>query len=175
LAVILPFFLIANFGFITGDDVMATSKNKLLFLCTGNYYRSRFAEMYFRHLANQHGLDWTADSRGLRISSGNVGPLSCFTQQWCDQLGIDTGQLRHPLPLTEPDLQNASLTIAVKATEHRPLIQTHFPDWEQKIEYWEIHDLDVATAEEALPILKQHVDDLYDRLRGAPMEVEPQE
>ena len=70
------------------SDVMAM--NKLLFLCTGNYYRSRFAEMYFRHLAVQHGLNWTVDSRGLRISLGNVGPLSCFTQEECDRLSIET-------------------------------------------------------------------------------------
>jgi protein-tyrosine phosphatase len=151
---------------------MTTPKNKLLFLCTGNYYRSRFAEMYFRHLVLQHGLDWSVDSRGLRISSGNVGPLSSFTQQECERLGIDTGQMRHPLPLTEHDLANAELTIAVKATEHRPLMQTHFPAWEHRIEYWEIHDLDVATAEEALPILKRHVDDLFDRLRKSTVDLE---
>ncbi len=144
--------------------------NNLLFLCTGNYYRSRFAEIYFRHLSIQHGLNWTVDSRGLRISSGNVGPLSCFTQQECDRLGIDTLPLRHPLPLTEDDLEIASLTIAVKETEHRPLMQTNFPTWEHKIEYWEIHDLDFATADEALPVLKRHVDALFERLIQPPVE-----
>jgi len=138
--------------------------NKILFLCTGNYYRSRFAEMYFRHLAVQHGLDSTVASRGLRISSGNVSPLSCFTQEECDRLNIDTHPLRHPLPLTKDDLENADVTIAVKETEHRPLMQTMFPTWEHRIEYWEIHDLDFATADEALPVLKEHVDALFERL-----------
>jgi protein-tyrosine phosphatase len=144
--------------------------NKILFLCTGNYYRSRFAEMYFRHLAIQHGLDWSVDSRGLRISSGNVGPLSNFTQQECDRLGIVTQPIRCPLPLTRHDLEIANLTIAVKETEHRPLMQTYFPTWEHKIEYWEIHDLDFATADEALPLLRLHVDALFERLSQAPVE-----
>ena len=39
--------------------------HKVLFLCTGNYYRSRFAEMLFNALASRKDLDWTADSRGL--------------------------------------------------------------------------------------------------------------
>ena len=43
-------------------------------------------------------------------------------------------------------------------------------DWEQKIEYWEIHDLDVATAVEAPPVLKWHVDDLFERLSQNPVE-----
>jgi protein-tyrosine phosphatase len=38
---------------------------KILFLCTGNFYRSRFAEELFNHLARQKRLDWVADSRGL--------------------------------------------------------------------------------------------------------------
>lgn len=138
--------------------------NRILFLCTGNYYRSRFAEMYFRHRAVQHGLNWEADSRGLRISPGNVGPLSCFTQQECDRLGVATEPMRSPLLLTEGDLENADLIIAVKSTEHRPLLQMHFPHWEQKIEYWEVHDVDFATADEALPILRQHVDELINCL-----------
>ncbi len=147
---------------------MATKK--LLFLCTGNYYRSRFAEMYFRHLAVQHGLDWSVDSRGLRISSGNVGLLSWYTQQECDRLGIATQPIRYPLSLTKDDLEIASLTIAVKETEHRPLMRTNFPTWEHEIEYWEIHDLDFATADEALPVLKRHVDDIFERLIQTPVE-----
>lgn len=35
----------------------------VLFLCTGNYYRSRFAEIYFNALAAQRGSPWRADSR----------------------------------------------------------------------------------------------------------------
>ena len=74
-----------------------------------------------------------------------------------DRLGIATQPIRYPLPLTEDDLENADLTIAVKETEHRPLMQTHFSTWEHKIEYWKIHDLDFATADEALPVLRMHV------------------
>jgi protein-tyrosine phosphatase len=75
--------------------------------------------------------------------------------------------MRFPLSLTEGDLENADLTIAVKATEHRPLMQMHFPNWEHEIEYWEVHDLDFATAEEALPMLRQHVDALVNRFSTA--------
>jgi len=54
------------------------SHRHVLFLCTGNYYRSRFAEIVFNHVAVRMNLNWRATSRGLAIERGihNVGPIS---------------------------------------------------------------------------------------------------
>ena len=50
----------------------------VLFLCTGNYYRSRFAEVLFNSAAGRMGLPWRALSRGLAVERGvnNVGPMA---------------------------------------------------------------------------------------------------
>ena len=50
----------------------------VLFLCTGNYYRSRFAEALFNSVAGKMGLPWRATSRGLALERGvhNVGPMA---------------------------------------------------------------------------------------------------
>ncbi len=42
----------------------------VLFLCTGNYYRSRFAEALFNAVAGKMGLPWKATSRGLARERG---------------------------------------------------------------------------------------------------------
>ncbi|HWG47254.1 MAG TPA: hypothetical protein VN688_31115 [Gemmataceae bacterium] len=34
----------------------------VLFLCTGNYYRSRFVEVLFNSVADRMGLSWRASS-----------------------------------------------------------------------------------------------------------------
>ena len=136
----------------------------LLFLCTGNYYRSRFAELYFRHLAAERGLDWQADSRGLRLSSSNVGPISQYTIEECEKLGVCAEPLRAPRALREVDLVAAHRIIAVKETEHRVLIREHFPAYEERIEFWEVHDVDCAPPHEALPQLRRHVEDLVERV-----------
>jgi hypothetical protein len=54
---------------------------KLLFLCIANYYRSRFAEMLFNHLAVQCQLNWVADSRGIAtvLGADNADVLSEHT------------------------------------------------------------------------------------------------
>ncbi len=50
---------------------MAKSDNKtVLFLCTGNYYRSRFAEILFNSVAGNMGLPWQASSKGLALERG---------------------------------------------------------------------------------------------------------
>ena len=50
----------------------------VLFLCTGNYYRSRFAEVLFSFVAERMGLPWKSSSRGLALERGvtNVGPMA---------------------------------------------------------------------------------------------------
>ncbi len=136
----------------------------LLFLCTGNYYRSRFAEYYVRHRANELGLDWSIDSRGLGLTSSNVGPLSQYTIAECNRLGILFQPCRLPLALSTSDLELADRTIALKESEHRPLMQRLFPEWESRITYWHVHDIDCATPEEALPQLRQLLDELVQQL-----------
>jgi protein-tyrosine-phosphatase len=44
-----------------------------LFLCTGNFYRSRFAEIFFNWHAEQLEIPWRAYSRGLARNPLNPG------------------------------------------------------------------------------------------------------
>lgn len=140
---------------------------KILFLCTGNYYRSRFAEFLFNHLANQHALNWVAESRGLALERGrhNVGPISKYARQGlCDRNIQFPDDLRFPLSLTLADLNEAHEVIAVDEMEHRPLMQARFPDWENKIDYWCVHDIDRARPSDALKQLENQIQDLISRL-----------
>ena len=45
---------------------MPTNLKTVVFICTGNFYRSRFSEYLFNALAKQQGLYWRATSRGLK-------------------------------------------------------------------------------------------------------------
>src|SRR6266446_4485609 len=67
-----------NFRKQGGSDAVIQEKtvHTVLFLCTGNFYRSRFAEIYFNWLAPREKLLWRADSRGLALDPTNFGPLS---------------------------------------------------------------------------------------------------
>ena len=138
----------------------------VLFLCTGNYYRSRFAEIFFNWHAQKHGLPWEADSRGLRISNRNPGPISSHTAARLTELGVTLEPyLRLPLPVSAQDFARADHVIAVKETEHRPLIEQNFPSILNQVEFWEVHDLDCVGPEVAIPHLEREVGDLVTRLK----------
>ena len=136
--------------------------NKILFICTGNYYRSRYAELFFNELAQKHGLSWSADSRGLEASAGrNVGPISKFALERLTQHGISPGDpARFPLQLEEKDLQEACLSIAINRVEHQPMMERLFPAWAERITYWDIADLNITIADKALSAIEKKVSDL---------------
>lgn len=138
----------------------------VLFLCTGNYYRSRFAEILFNWHAVQNGMTWRADSRGLALHPANLGHMSEYTVRHLQRMQIPVHDYaRDPKDLAIDDLNAAHHVVAVKATEHRPLMSERFPTWLEKVEFWEVHDIDFASPEEALPHLEKEVLALMDRLK----------
>ena len=141
----------------------------VLFLCTGNYYRSRFADIVFNAKAREAKLDWQAISRGLARDFGawNIGPISPHAAEALRARGIKPAEHRIAMHCHEPDLAAADLIIALKEVEHRPLLEAHFPGWVDRVEFWHIHDVDQSTPQQALPEIERLIDELIDRLRGS--------
>jgi protein-tyrosine phosphatase len=151
-------------------DAKESAVKTVLFLCTGNYYRSRFAEELFNHHAEHAGLDWVADSRGLALERGihNVGPISPFTLYALGEMAVSARAAdRFPRQCTADDLSNAALVVAVKEAEHRPLMRARFAEWENRLDYWHIHDVEDETPAEALKLLAEEVRALVRRLPAA--------
>jgi protein-tyrosine phosphatase len=130
----------------------------LLFLYTGNYYRSRFAEELFNHRAPHAGLSWLAQSRALEARISNVGPIAPFAVRALEERGlVARGANRPPLRCTITDLEAADRIVALNETEHRPLLLERFPGWEQRVEYWHVGDVDVALPAAALNSIENEI------------------
>ena len=141
----------------------------LLFLCTGNYYRSRYAEELFNHGAERIPLTWRAQSRGLAIERGtnNVGPLSPFALEALKDRGLvaQAGE-RFPLQCTAIDLEAAGHIVALYDSEHRPLMRERFSVWESRVEYWQVADIEIVPPKDALRAIDREIDVLLNRLRS---------
>ena len=120
--------------------------NQILFLCTGNYYRSRFAQHLFNAWAKKnHSLNWQAESRGLAIERGfnNIGAISPHALKGLRERGVSVpANERFPLQVTDADVAIANKVIALDEEEHRPILLERFPQWIETVEYWQVHDLD---------------------------------
>jgi protein-tyrosine phosphatase len=141
------------------------SEKTVLFLCTGNYYRSRFAEVLFNAVAGKMGLPWRASSRGLALERGvnNVGPMAASAVKALEALGVRAAEAvtRLPAQVTTDDLERADRVVALKHAEHLPLLQERFPAWAEKVEFWHVDD-----APEVLGLIEQEVMGLVARLLG---------
>lgn len=139
----------------------------VLFLCTGNYYRSRFAEEVFNHMAAEAGLDWQATSRGIAIELGlhNIGPMSPHALRDLASRGIAVRAAhRFPAQLQKEELAGADRVIALKEAEHRPLLLARFPGWAGRVEYWHVDDLEDTPPWEAIPEIERLVAELIRQL-----------
>ena len=140
--------------------------NRVLFLCTGNYYRSRYAEEIFNHQAGVEGLGWHAFSRGVadQLFPENVGPMSPYTLNALQAKGIAPGgATRNPVICTVDDFGEAALVVALKDSEHRPMIERRFAGVAHRVEYWDVDDIEFLDPPTALG----KIDELVRRLIGS--------
>ena len=130
--------------------------NEVLFICTGNYYRSRYAEMLFNHIASEYGLEWASLSRGFQESTRKA-PISQHAYNELISKGIVCNQLRYPIKLSPADLAMAHKIILMDEQEHRPMLMEEYSEWSDYVEYWNIRDVEFESPKTALSRLEKNV------------------
>jgi protein-tyrosine phosphatase len=132
----------------TSVVVIPDPKKRVLFVCSGNYYRSRLAEILFNHEATTAGLAWEADSRGL-LDAKDLKGLSDHAVRFLQQAQLAdlAAAPRDPLPLDVEDLTAGDLVVAMCEGEHRSMIEQKFASIAKamlkagRLRYWNVRDI----------------------------------
>jgi protein-tyrosine phosphatase len=147
--------------------MMQPNLRQILFICTGNYYRSRFSENLFNHHAEARHLGWRATSRGVAVSliSEENGPISTHTMTGLAERGITLEEpIRKPIQLRGDDFDVADRAIAMDEREHRHFIESLFFRFRDRVEYWHVRDIGDWAPERGLEVLEKQVMALLDEL-----------
>ena len=141
---------------------------KLLFLCSGNYYRSRFAEEYFNHLAHKNGLNWKAHSLGLSQnmpSPTNPGSISVHTLEALKARNIEGQNVdRFPAQVEDHHFSQHDMIVALSEAEHKPMLKERFHQHLPKISFLEVGDLPLESPDQAISKIAGHVEEMIDDL-----------
>lgn len=141
---------------------------RVLFICTANYYRSRFAEAVFNHLADRRGLGWTAFSRGIMPEEAPPG-LSPHAANGLRLVGVDPKFVaKEKSALCEADFGAADRIIALHRDEHEPMLRERFQSFLDRVEYWDVGDVPIEAPPRALLRIKENVASLLEELSRAP-------
>jgi protein-tyrosine phosphatase len=125
---------------------------QVCFVCTGNLYRSKYAEAWFNNLCIKDGVtDLRAFSRGLAAQpTENYEHGEAFTIPI--RLAIPTYErmVERNIPfclmgatnvmLSEYDCASSNVIVLMNKDEHLPKMQDRFPDHLDKIQSYEIGD-----------------------------------
>ena len=152
-----------------GEEWAGQGRRRVLFLCTGNYYRSRFAEEVFNHLCESKGLAWVADSRGLHPdldAIGNTGTLSPLAKEGLRARGYRMRGHRSPRSAVARDLDSADLLVALDREEHEAFMAERFPEHAGRVVYWDVKDIAFEDATVALGKIEARVIGLVEEIAG---------
>jgi protein-tyrosine phosphatase len=140
--------------------------NAVLFLCSGNFYRSRFAEELFNATASSHGIPWEADSAGLDLNPNNKGPVPGLVLDRIESLNIKPMQAkRFSRPADSSDLACAEVIIAMSRDEHYGLMHKKFPTFVFKTKFWDVGDTDEMASAKAFAEMERQVGNLVEELQ----------
>ncbi|HYG24004.1 MAG TPA: low molecular weight phosphatase family protein [Verrucomicrobiae bacterium] len=137
----------------------------VLFLCTGNYYRSRFAEELFNHLAVRRRIPLRAHSLGFTPHPDtNPGFLSTFAIAALAERNIAPASTRMPQAVKAADFITCRRCIAMSETEHRPIMECLFPSLIHTVQFWSVEDLAWEQPHSALGKIESSVAALMSEL-----------
>ena len=151
---------------------------KVLFIGSGQSYRSKFAEAFFNNrgkleclfMLYTHGIGRYPSSRypysysSLIDKKKPTKKLNKVSKEVCNETNLTNGHdcyVHSHRNLTKGDFIHCDYIIAMNESEHKKYLDEHFPEFADKIEYWDIPKKK-KVSKKVVKLLKKKVNELYD-------------
>jgi len=138
---------------------------KVLFVCTANIHRSRFAEEVFNFFCTKHNKDYHAFSAGLRV--GDYSYRKIYFPA-LENLKIFNIIPKRPNDLSkhikDVNLENYDKIICMDEDEHKPMVNSDPKLSNYNFEYWNITDMPKVDSNVSLPICYKKVENLLNEM-----------
>ena len=138
----------------------------ILFVCTANIFRSRFAEEVFNFLAAEERIPAKAFSAGLKVGEYHVRKIHRPALEQLDKLNIKPKRPNElSVHIDEVQLTKYNQLICMDKAEHKPMVLSNLKLKEFNFEYWDIIDEPKVLSDVSLPICYSKVKELLDGLK----------
>ena len=138
---------------------------KVLFVCTANIHRSRFAEEVFNHLAKKGDSVHQAFSAGLRVGDYSFRTIYYPALDNLKKFNITPHRpSAHSMHIDDVDLSEYGRIICMDEGEHKPMVLANPNLKNDLFEYWNIIDEPKVKSELSLPKCFQRVESLLSDL-----------
>ena len=140
--------------------------NNILFVCTGNIFRSRFAEEVFNHLCEINGVDATAFSAGLQVGGYKQRKIYRPAMNELERLKIEPLRSNEDsVHIDDIDVSIYDQIICMDEEEHKPMVRSNELLSGFTFQYWNIVDMPKVPSDKSLPKCYKKVESLIDQLK----------
>lgn len=140
--------------------------NNILFVCTGNIFRSRFAEEVFNHLCKINGVDATAFSAGLQVGRYKQRKIYWPAMNELERLKIEPLRSNEEsVHIDDIDVSIYDQIICMDEEEHKPMVRSNELLSGFTFQYWNIVDMPKVSSDISLPKCYKKVESLIDQLK----------
>ena len=138
----------------------------ILFVCTGNIFRSRFAEEVFNHLCKINGVDAIAFSAGLQVGRYKQRKIYWPAMNELERLKIEPLRSNEDsVHINDIDVSIYDQIICMDEEEHKPMVRSNELLSGFTFQYWNIVDMPKVPSDISLPRCYKKVETLIGQLK----------
>ncbi len=141
--------------------------HNILFVCTANIFRSRFAEEVFNCLVIKQRIPAKAFSAGLKVGEYHVRKIYRPALEQLTKFNIKPKRPNElSVHINEVQLSKYDQLICMDEAEHKPMVLSNSKLNDINFEYWDIIDEPKVQSDVSLPICFSKVKELVDDLKN---------